>query len=310
MSELFVALTPANLLACLAGSVLGTLVGVLPGLGPAGAMALVLPLTIKLDPTAGLIMLAGIYYGAMYGGSTTSILVNVPGEAASVVTTIDGYRLARRGRAGAALAVAALASFVAGTFSVIALQLAAPAVARLALAFGPAEYFAFTLLGLVVLSNLSGGLAAEGAGHDRGGAHALDRRHGPARRRRALHLRRGRRPGRPQLRRGDHRALRRGRGARRRRGRPGADGRGDARPLPRALPESCRAAPGRAAHAPGHRARLRHRAHPRAVRDHRLVRLLRRGASRLPLTGTSWGRGRSKAWPAPRRPTMPPPGAG
>ncbi len=157
MNELFVALTPANLLACLAGSVLGTLVGVLPGLGPAGAMALVLPLTINLGPTAGLIMLAGIYYGAMYGGSTTSILVNVPGEAASVVTTIDGYRLARRGRAGAALAVAALASFVAGTFSVIALQLAAPVVARLALAFGPAEYFAFTLLGLVLLSNLSGG---------------------------------------------------------------------------------------------------------------------------------------------------------
>ena len=157
MSDLFVALTPANLLACLAGSVLGTLVGVLPGLGPAGAMALVLPLTIKLGPTAGLIMLAGIYYGAMYGGSTTSILVNVPGEAASVVTTIDGYRLARRGRAGAALAVAALASFVAGTFSVIALQLVAPAVARMALAFGPAEFFAFTLLGLVLLSNLSGG---------------------------------------------------------------------------------------------------------------------------------------------------------
>ena len=157
MSDLFVALTPANLLACLAGSVLGTLVGVLPGLGPAGAMALVLPLTINLGPTAGLIMLAGIYYGAMYGGSTTSILVNVPGEAASVVTTIDGYRLARRGRAGAALAVAALASFVAGTFSVIALQLTAPAVARMALAFGPAEFFAFTLLGLVLLSNLSGG---------------------------------------------------------------------------------------------------------------------------------------------------------
>jgi putative tricarboxylic transport membrane protein len=157
VSDLFVALTPANLLACFAGSVLGTLVGVLPGLGPAGAMALVLPLTIKLGPTAGLIMLAGIYYGAMYGGSTTSILVNVPGEAASVVTTIDGYRLARRGRAGAALAVAALASFVAGTFSVIALQLAAPAVARMALAFGPAEFFAFTLLGLILLSNLSGG---------------------------------------------------------------------------------------------------------------------------------------------------------
>jgi putative tricarboxylic transport membrane protein len=157
VSELFVALTLPNLLACFVGVVLGTLVGVLPGLGPAGAMALVLPVVVKLEPTAGLIMLAGIYYGAMYGGSTTSILVNVPGEAASVVTTIDGYRLARRGRAGAALAVAALASFVAGTFSVVALQLAAPLVARAALAFGPAEYFAFALLGVVLLSTLAGG---------------------------------------------------------------------------------------------------------------------------------------------------------
>ena len=161
MSELFVALTPANLLACFVGTVLGTIVGVLPGLGPAGAMALVLPLTIKLGPTAGLIMLAGIYYGAMYGGSTTSILVNVPGEAASVVTTIDGYRLARKGRAGAALAIAAIASFVAGTISVVALQVAAPFVARAALAFGPAEYFAFALLGLVLLANLTGGSRAK-----------------------------------------------------------------------------------------------------------------------------------------------------
>lgn len=156
-TALLTALEPANLLACLAGAVLGTTVGVLPGLGPAGAMALVLPLTLELGPTAGLIMLAGIYYGSMYGGSTTSILVNVPGEAASVVTTLDGYRLARRGRAGAALAVAALASFVAGTASVVALQLVAPTVARAALAFGPAEYLAFTVLGLVVLANLSGG---------------------------------------------------------------------------------------------------------------------------------------------------------
>jgi putative tricarboxylic transport membrane protein len=157
VSDLFVALTPLNLLACFAGVVLGTIVGVLPGLGPAGAMALVLPVIVKLGPTAGLIMLAGIYYGSMYGGSTTSILVNVPGEAASVVTTIDGYRLARRGRAGAALAVAAIASFVAGTFSVVALQVAAPLVARFALAFGPAEYFAFALLGVVLLANLTGG---------------------------------------------------------------------------------------------------------------------------------------------------------
>jgi putative tricarboxylic transport membrane protein len=161
VSDLFVALTPPNLLACFIGTVLGTIVGVLPGLGPAGAMALVLPLTIKLGPTAGLIMLAGIYYGAMYGGSTTSILVNVPGEAASVVTTIDGYRLARKGRAGAALAIAAIASFVAGTFSVVALQAAAPIVARAALAFGPAEYFAFALLGLVLLANLTGSSRAK-----------------------------------------------------------------------------------------------------------------------------------------------------
>jgi putative tricarboxylic transport membrane protein len=161
VTELFAALTPANLLACLAGVVLGTVVGVLPGLGPAGAMALVLPVTVRLGPTAGLIMLAGIYYGSMYGGSTTSILVNVPGEAASVVTTLDGYRLARKGRAGAALAVAAIASFVAGTFSVVALHLAAPAVARIALAFGPAEYFAFALLGVVVLASLTGGSRAK-----------------------------------------------------------------------------------------------------------------------------------------------------
>ncbi len=120
------------------------------------AMALVIPLTLKLGPTAGLIMLAGIYYGSMYGGSTTSILVNVPGEPASVVTTIDGYAMARRGRAGAALAVAAIASFFAGTVSVIALQLFAPLLARSALAFGPAEYFCLTVLGVVLLSNLTG----------------------------------------------------------------------------------------------------------------------------------------------------------
>ena len=156
VTALLAGLQPANLAACFVGVLIGTLVGVLPGLGPAAAMALVLPLTLKLGPAAGLIMLAGIYYGSMYGGSTTSILVNVPGEAASVVTAIDGYRLARRGRAGAALAVAAIASFVAGTVSVIALQLFAPLVARWALAFGPAEYFAFTLLGLVVLANLGG----------------------------------------------------------------------------------------------------------------------------------------------------------
>jgi putative tricarboxylic transport membrane protein len=156
LSSLLITLQPLNVVACFIGAVIGTLVGVLPGLGPAAAMALVLPLTLKLGPTAGLIMLAGIYYGAMYGGSTTSILVNVPGEPASVVTTLDGYAMARKGRAGAALAIAAIGSFVAGTFSVIALQLFAPLLARSALAFGPAEYFALTVLGIVLLSNLSG----------------------------------------------------------------------------------------------------------------------------------------------------------
>jgi len=156
LSSLLITIQPTNFLSCFVGAVVGTLVGVLPGLGPAAAMALVLPLTIKLGPTAGLIMLAGIYYGSMYGGSTTSILVNVPGEPASVVTTIDGYAMARKGRAGAALAVAAIGSFVAGTFSVIALQLFAPLLARSALAFGPAEFFALTVLGVVLLSNLTG----------------------------------------------------------------------------------------------------------------------------------------------------------
>ena len=156
LSSLLIAFQPVNFLACFIGAVIGTLVGVLPGLGPAAAMALVIPMTLKLGPTAGLIMLAGIYYGSMYGGSTTSILVNVPGEPASVVTTLEGYVMARKGRAGAALAIAAIASFVAGTFSVIALQFFAPVLARSALAFGPAEYFALTVLGVILLSNLTG----------------------------------------------------------------------------------------------------------------------------------------------------------
>jgi putative tricarboxylic transport membrane protein len=155
-SYFLVALQPANVLACFIGVLVGTLIGVLPGLGPAAAMAIAIPLTLKLGPTAGLIMLAGIYYGSMYGGSTTSILVNVPGEPASVVTTLDGYQMAKKGRAGAALAICAIGSFVAGTFSVIALQFFAPRLARAALAFGPAEYFVLTVLGIALLSNLTG----------------------------------------------------------------------------------------------------------------------------------------------------------
>ena len=152
-----VALTPANLVACFIGVVIGTIVGVLPGIGPVGAMALLLPSTFVLSPTTALIMLAGIYYGSMYGGSTTSILVNVPGEAASVVTAIDGYQMARKGRAGAALAVAAVGSFVAGTLGVLGLMLFASWLADAALSFGPPEYFALAVTGLAVLARLSGG---------------------------------------------------------------------------------------------------------------------------------------------------------
>src|SRR5512147_1864079 len=129
--------TPTNLLFCFIGVLMGTLVGVLPGLGPTAAIALLLPNTFHFPPVSALIMLAGIYYGAMYGGSTTSILVNIPGEAASVVTCFDGYQMARKGRAGPALGIAAFGSFIAGTLSVLALMLVGPLLATLAFRFGP-----------------------------------------------------------------------------------------------------------------------------------------------------------------------------
>lgn len=150
------ALSVINILACLLGAFLGTVTGVLPGIGPAAAMSLLLPLTFTASPATGLIMLAGIYYGAMYGGSTTSILLNMPGETASMVTCFDGYQMAKRGRAGAALAVSAIGSWVAGTISIVGLMFFAPNLAKIALRLGPAEYFSIALLGLLVLNNLSG----------------------------------------------------------------------------------------------------------------------------------------------------------
>ena len=150
-----VALQPVNLLYCFIGVFIGTLVGVLPGIGPVAAMALLLPVTLSGTPEAGIIMMAGIYYGSMYGGSTTSILVNIPGEAASVVTCLDGHQMAKQGRAGPALGMAALGSFIAGTFAVVALMLVAPALARVAVVFGPAEYFSLMVLGLTILSFLA-----------------------------------------------------------------------------------------------------------------------------------------------------------
>jgi len=151
-----VALTAQNLMMCVVGVVLGTVIGVLPGLGPPATIAMLLPLTMKLDPTGAMIMLAGIYYGAKYGGSTTSILLNVPGESSSVVTCIDGYQMARKGRAGAALGMAAISSFIAGTFGVVALMLVAPPLAKMSLAFSAPEYFALMVLGLAMVVLLSG----------------------------------------------------------------------------------------------------------------------------------------------------------
>lgn len=156
MQGFAVSLTGPNLLACTIGVVVGTLTGVLPGIGVTGTMALLLPISFGMDLTTALIMFAGIYYGAMYGGSTTSILVNLPGEAASVVTALDGYQMAKKGRAGAALTVSAIGSFVAGTLSLVALTFFAPLLAKAALKFGPPEYFAIALFGLVILTNLTG----------------------------------------------------------------------------------------------------------------------------------------------------------
>ncbi|HAM57713.1 MAG TPA: transporter [Candidatus Rokubacteria bacterium] len=151
-----VALEPAHILYCVVGVVVGTVVGVLPGLGPAATIALLLPVTYRLEPVSAVIMLAGIYYGSQYGGSTTSILVRIPGESSSMVTCYDGYEMTRRGRAGAALGMAAIASFVAGTASVIGLMLVAPLLGRFALAFGPWEYASLMVLGLTLVAYLGG----------------------------------------------------------------------------------------------------------------------------------------------------------
>jgi putative tricarboxylic transport membrane protein len=156
-----VALTPDNLLYCFLGCLMGTLVGILPGLGPMAAMSLLFGATLKIPPVSGVIMLAGIYYGAQYGGSTTSILLNLPGEAASVVTCLDGYQMARQGRAGPALGMSAFGSFIGGTFAVILLMLIAPPLANFALKFGFPENFSLVILGLVVVSFLSRGSMAK-----------------------------------------------------------------------------------------------------------------------------------------------------
>jgi len=152
-----IALDPINLFLCFCGCLVGTFVGVLPGLGPAASMSLLLPLTFALNPVQAIILLSGIYYGAMYGGSTTSILVNIPGEAASVVTCLDGYQMAQKGRAGPALGIAAIGSFVAGTFAVVMLMVLAPPVSSIALKFGPPEFVSLSFLGLTLVTYLASG---------------------------------------------------------------------------------------------------------------------------------------------------------
>ena len=157
-----IALTPVNLMWCLIGTTLGTAVGVLPGIGPALTIALLLPITFQVEPTAAFILFAGIYYGAMYGGSTTSILLNTPGESATIVTALEGNRMARSGRAGAALATAAIGSFIAGTIGTVGIAFVAPLVVSFALKFGPAEYFSLMVLAFITVSAVLGSSMVRG----------------------------------------------------------------------------------------------------------------------------------------------------
>jgi putative tricarboxylic transport membrane protein len=153
---------PVNILLCLIGALVGTLVGVLPGIGTIATVAMLLPITFGLPPVGALIMLAGIYYGAQYGGSTTSILVNIPGEAGSVVTALDGFQMAKQGRAGPALAIAAIGSFFAGCVATVLIAVLGAPLTKLALAFGPAEYFSLMVLGLIFAAMASFVIAACG----------------------------------------------------------------------------------------------------------------------------------------------------
>lgn len=157
-----VAITPANLLYAFLGAFIGTAIGVLPGLGPPATIALLLPVTYGMDPTSAIIMVAGIFYGAQYGGSTTSILLNIPGEAASVITCLDGYQMARQGRAGRAMGISAIGSFIGASISILLMSMVSPALANFALKFGPAEYFSLVLVGLLMSVYLGGDSALKG----------------------------------------------------------------------------------------------------------------------------------------------------
>src|SRR5678815_3047225 len=157
-----IALSPINLLFVTVGVIVGTLIGALPGIGPVSGLSILIPLAFGMNPISAMILMCGIYYGCMYGGTITSVLMNVPGESASIMTCLDGHAMARQGRAGPALTIAAIASFIAGTFSVVMLTVLAPPIAEAALSFGPPEYLALTLLGLSAISGLTGKSRAKG----------------------------------------------------------------------------------------------------------------------------------------------------
>src|SRR5512139_2897608 len=157
-----VALAPINLVFVAAGVIIGTLIGALPGIGPVAGLSILIPLAFGMDPTAAMILMCGVYYGCMYGGTITSVLMNVPGESSSIMTCLDGNAMAKQGRAGPALTIAAIGSFVAGTFSVVMLTLLAPPIAEAALKFGPPEYLALMLLGLTAVTGLTGKSKAKG----------------------------------------------------------------------------------------------------------------------------------------------------
>ena len=194
-----VAFTLQNLMYCFVGVLVGTLIGVLPGIGPLATIAMLLPLTFNVAPVGALIMLAGIYYGAQYGGSTTAILVNLPGETSSVVTCIDGYQMARQGRAGPALAIAAFGSFFAGTVGTMLIALAGPPLAEIALKFGAPEYFSLMLMGLVAAAVLAQGAIMKSLAMVVMGLSARHRRQRRQHRPAPLHVRHFRTVGRHRL---------------------------------------------------------------------------------------------------------------
>ena len=300
------ALSPENIFFCFVGVLLGTLVGVLPGIGPTATIAMLLPITFTLEPVTALIMLAGIYYGAQYGGSTTAILINLPGESSSAVTAIDGHEMARQGRAGPALAAAALGSFFAGTVATLVVVLFAPLLANIALGFGSAEFFSLVVLGLIASITLARGSTIKALAMIVLGLPARHGRPGHLHRHAALHLRL---PGallRDQLRVGGGRHVRRGRDP----AKPGE--REDARPSSRKPSRTLWLDAGGSSRGSSDRccagpcSARRSASCPGAVMSSRRSRPIRsRSASRA--TPRHSGMARSRAWPGRNRPTTPQP---